>query len=72
MCFFLKNMKNNKNIKAVKEITDENVDSFTYVRKFHIPKKNIAQFKNQMNWKNIYKYVRHWVNIFDKEDIPNQ
>lgn len=31
--------------KAMKEITDKNVDAW----KFHIPKKNTAQFKKQIN-----------------------
>lgn len=56
MCFFLKKKKK----KAMKEITGENVEVFTYVRKFHVPKKDIVQLKRQMNWKNIYKmpYLR--------------
>ena len=51
----------------MKEITDENVEVFTYVRKFHVPKKDIVQLKRQMNWKNIYKYAILKVNIFDKD-----
>lgn len=33
----------------MKEITNENVEAFTYAIKFHIFKKNIVQFKRQMN-----------------------
>lgn len=51
--------------KAMKEITDKNVDSW----KFHRPKKNTAQFKKQINWKDIYKYFIYRVNVFDKEDL---
>lgn len=49
----------------MKQIIDKNVDAC----KFHMPKKNTAQFRSQINWKDIYKYFIYRVNIFDIEDL---